>query len=101
MGGCMPTFAAATQTEAIARVGFKKILIATDYSAFSNKAIHFGLAVARAYHSKVNLVSVVSSLGFAMAGPEAIAEAVHIGVNEAAELRKKLEAGGFLENVTA
>jgi nucleotide-binding universal stress UspA family protein len=97
----MPAFATSTQTEGIARVGFKKILIATDYSAFSNKAMHYGLSVARTYHSKVNLVSIVSSLGFAMAGPEAIAEAVHIGVNEAAELRKKLEAGGFLDGVTA
>lgn len=97
----MPAFATATQAAAgIARVGFKKILIATDYSAFSNKAMHYGLAIARTYHSKVNLVSIVSSLGLAMAGPEAIAEAVQLGVKEATELRRKLAAGGFLENVT-
>jgi nucleotide-binding universal stress UspA family protein len=97
----MPAFATAARTETISRVGFKKILIATDYSAFSNKAMHYGLAIARTYHSKVNLVSIVSSLGFAMAGPEAISEAVHLGVAELAELRKTLEAGGFLEGVTA
>ena len=36
-----------------------------------------------------------------MAGPEAVSQAVHLGINEAAELRRKLEAGGFLEGVTA
>jgi nucleotide-binding universal stress UspA family protein len=97
----MPAFAAVTKSEVIARVGFKKILIATDYSAFSNKAMHYGLAIARRYHSTVNLVSVVSSLGFAMAGPEAVSEAVHLGIGEAAELRKKLDDGGFLEGVSA
>jgi hypothetical protein len=34
-------------------------------------------------------------------GPEAIAEAVKLGINDAIELREKLEVGGFLENVTA
>jgi nucleotide-binding universal stress UspA family protein len=98
----MPGFATSpANSEVIARVGFKKILIATDYSAFSNKAMHYGLAIARTYHSKVCLANVVSSLGFAMAGPEAVSEAVHLGINEAAELRKKLEAGGFLEGVSA
>lgn len=98
----MPGFATSpAKSEVIARVGFKRILIATDYSAFSNKAMHYGLAIARTYHSKVCLANVVSSLGFAMAGPEAVSEALHLGINEAAELRKKLEAGGFLENVSA
>jgi nucleotide-binding universal stress UspA family protein len=98
----MPGFATSpARSEVIARVGFKKILIATDYSAFSNKAMHYGLAIARTYHSKVCLANVVSSFGFAMAGPEAVSEAVHLGINDAVELRKKLEAGGFLENVTA
>ena len=94
----MPAFAGtATQPEHLSRIGFKKILIATDYSPCSRKAMHYGLAVARSYHSAVNLVSVVSSLGFAMAGPQAISEAVHLGIEEAANLRKHLQAGGFLE----
>ena len=98
----MPGIAASpAKSGVIARVGFKKIFIATDYSAFSNKAMHYGLAIARTYHSKVCLANVVSSFGFSMAGPEAISEAVHLGINEAVELRKKLDAGGFLENVSA
>src|SRR3954452_20621281 len=101
MGGLMPAFASAAKTDVLARIGFKKILIATDYSAFSNKAMHYGLAVARTYHSKVNLVSIVSSIGFNLAGPAAISEAIQLGIDEAADLRKKLEAGGFLEGVTA
>src|SRR6266702_5573775 len=98
----MPAFAVSSaQSEVIARVGFKKILIATDYSAFSNKAMHYGLAIARSYHSKVNLVSVVSSVGFALVGPEAMTEAVRLGIDEANVLRKKLLDGGFLHGVSA
>jgi nucleotide-binding universal stress UspA family protein len=97
----MPGFASSpAKSEVIARIGFKKILIATDYSAFSNKAMHYGLAIARTYHSKVCLANVISSFGCSLAGPEAIAEALQLGVNDAVELRKKLEAGGFLENVS-
>ena len=97
----MPAFAStATQPEHLSRIGFKKILIATDYSPCSSKAMQYGLAVARSYHSAVNLVSIVSSLGFVMAGPEAISEAVHLGIEEAAALRKQLQAGGFLEGTS-
>jgi nucleotide-binding universal stress UspA family protein len=97
----MPAFAVSpAKSEVIARVGFKRILIATDYSAFSNKAMHYGLAVARTYHSKVNLVSIVSSPGFALAGPEVISEAVGLGIADAYVLRKKLEDGGLLEGVS-
>jgi nucleotide-binding universal stress UspA family protein len=82
-------------------VGFRKILIATDFSAYSNKALHYGLRLARRYHSEVEVVSIVSSLGYAMAGPEAVSIAIQLGKKDAEDLRARLSAGKFLDGITA
>ena len=51
----------------------QSILIATDFSQASEKALRNSLALARFYKSKFCLAHVVSSLGLRMAGPDAIA----------------------------
>ena len=51
----------------------RSILIATDFSEASEKALRYSLALARFYESKFCLAHVVSSLGLTMAGPAAIA----------------------------
>lgn len=45
------------------------ILLATDFSQVSEKALRHSLAIARHYRAKFNLAHVVSSLGFTLCGP--------------------------------
>lgn len=47
------------------------VLVATDFSSASEKPLHHALAIAGSFGAKIFLLHVVSSLGFAMAGPEA------------------------------
>ncbi len=55
-------------------VGLKRVLVATDFSEASEKALHHAIVVARHYGAKLYLAHVVSSLGFTLAGADAIAQ---------------------------
>lgn len=63
-------------------VHLKSVLVATDFSEASEKALHHALAIARHYHAKIYLAHVVSSLGFTLAGPEATTEAAALAVRD-------------------
>jgi nucleotide-binding universal stress UspA family protein len=65
-------------------VGIHNVLIATDFSRYSEQALDFGLQLAKAYHAKTYVVLVVPSDEFVMAGPEA-----YLAAKEAA--RRDLE----------
>jgi nucleotide-binding universal stress UspA family protein len=68
----------------------RSILIATDFSEASEKALRYSLALARFYESKFCLAHVVSSLGLTMAGPAAIAACDEAVAREAADLEHSL-----------
>jgi nucleotide-binding universal stress UspA family protein len=77
----------------------RSILIATDFSEASEKALRYSLALARFYESKFCLAHVVSSLGLTMAGPGAIAACEEAVSREAAELEDSLIQTGALTGI--
>ena len=74
----------------------KSVLIATDFSEASDKALRHALAIARHYGAKLYLVHVVSSLGFTLVGPEAVNLATQIVSRDASELENRLVQSGAL-----
>src|SRR5271157_2033626 len=77
----------------------QSILIATDFSEASDKALRYSLALARFYESKFCLAHVVSSLGLTMAGPGAIAACEEAVSREAADLEDSLIQTGALTGI--
>ncbi len=77
----------------------RSILIATDFSEASEKALRYSLALARFYESKLCLAHVVSSLGPAMVGPDAIAACEDAATREAADLENLLIQTGSLTGI--
>jgi nucleotide-binding universal stress UspA family protein len=66
-------------------VGIHNVLIATDFSQYSNQALDFGLNLAKGYKAQTYIVFVVPSDEFMLAGPEA-----YVAAKEAA--RRDLES---------
>ena len=77
----------------------RSILVATDFSEASEKALRYSLALARFYESKFCLAHVVSSLGLTMAGPGAIAACEEAVSREAADLEDSLIQSGALTGI--
>ena len=77
-------------------IQLKSVLIATDFSQASDKALRHALAIARHYGAKLYLVHVVSSLGFTMVGPDAVRLATEIVVRDAGDLENRLVQSGAL-----
>ena len=77
----------------------RSILIATDFSQPSEKALRHSLALARFYGSRFCLAHVVSSLALTMAGPEAIAACEEAALREAAQLEASLVRTGALTGI--
>ncbi len=77
----------------------RSILLATDFSEASEKALRYSLELARFYESKLCLAHVVSSLGLTMAGPGAIAACEEAVSREAADLEDSLIQTGALTGI--
>jgi len=77
----------------------RSVLIATDFSEISEKALRHSLALARFYGSRFCLAHVVSSLGLTMTGPDAIAACEEAVLREAAQLRASLVRAGALAGI--
>jgi nucleotide-binding universal stress UspA family protein len=77
----------------------QSILIATDFSEASEKALRYSLSLARIYGSKFCLAHVVSSLGMTMAGPDAVAACEEAASREAAYLEDSLTQTGALTGI--
>src|SRR5271166_2322970 len=77
----------------------RSILIATDFSEASEKALRYSLALARFYESKFCLAHVVSSLGLNMVGPDAVAACEEAVLREAAGLERSLVQRGALNGI--
>ena len=77
----------------------KSILIATDFSQASEKPLCHALAIARCYGAKFYLAHVVSSLGFTLAGPGALAAVEDAVCRDAAHLEDDLVRSGALSGL--
>jgi len=77
----------------------KSILIATDFSEASEKALRHALAIARHYRAKVYIVYVVADRSFTLVGPEAVAVAIETATRDARQLEKNLMQRGALAGV--
>jgi len=74
----------------------KSVLVATDFSETSQKPLRHALAIARHYGAKLYLAHVVSSLGFTLAGADALNAATEAAKRDAHHLETRLVEGGAL-----
>jgi nucleotide-binding universal stress UspA family protein len=75
---------------AAVEVGIHNVLIATDFSHYSNQALNFGLDLTHAYHAKAAIVFVVPGDEFMVAGAEAYAVAKETAHRDLLELQHEL-----------
>jgi nucleotide-binding universal stress UspA family protein len=74
----------------------KSVLVATDFSDTSQKALRHALAIAHHYGAKIYLAHVVSSLGFTIAGADALNAATEAAKRDANHLEARLVESGAL-----
>ena len=77
----------------------KSVLIATDFSEASEKALRHALAIARHYGAKLYVANVVSSLGFNLVGADAVNAAVEAVRRDAHRLKDRLAQSGALSGL--
>lgn len=77
-------------------VQLKSVLVATDFSLVSEKALRHAVVVARHYHSKLFLMHVISSLGFTMAGPDSSVSAFDLAERDLKKVEQQLMLSGAL-----
>jgi nucleotide-binding universal stress UspA family protein len=81
-------------------IGLKRILVATDFSEFSEKPLHHAVAIARRYGAKLYLAHVVSSAGFPLAGPPLMETASQAAWRDARQLECTLVRNGALAGIS-
>jgi len=77
----------------------KSILVATDLTESADKALEHGIAIARHYQATLYVVYVVSSLGFTLAGPDAVELAARASERDINSLVNALVDSGRLNGV--
>ncbi len=77
-------------------IHLKSVLIATDFSEASEKALRHALAIARHYGAKFYLAHVVSSPSFTLVGPDAVNVATDAVYRDARQLEDELVQSGAL-----
>jgi len=80
-------------------VHIKSLLVATDFTPASEKALLYGLSIARYYGCKLYLMHVVSPAALSIAGPEAIAKANVLAFRRASLTERRLITAGVLRDV--
>lgn len=73
-----------TKKTAINRVGVGKILVTTDFSEASDRALNYAIALARRYDARIYLAHVITPDPFQFAEPQ-LAQATYEKVRQAAE----------------
>ncbi len=81
----------ATATLTPVRVGIQNVLIATDFSRYSNTALDFGLQLAKSYQANAYVVFVVPSDEFLLAGPDAYVAAKDAAGRDLQDLKAELK----------
>jgi nucleotide-binding universal stress UspA family protein len=82
------------------QVQLKSILVATDFSQASEKALNYAVAIARKYDSKVYLVNVVSALAVATASADVMVRSSEFAAAEIEAVKERLKKGGTLDGIT-
>lgn len=85
---------------ALAESGLKSVLVASDFTEASLKPLRHAISIARHFHARFYLAHVVSSVGFTIAGADALELASGAARREVAELEKKLAGGGDLAGLS-
>lgn len=80
-------------------IQLRRILIATDFSPASEKALHYALAVARSYGSKVYLFHSASSPAFTLSGPDVCCIAEEVATRDLRSLESQLQSAGELASL--
>jgi len=77
-------------------VGLKSVLVATDFSAASQKALYHALALARHFGAKFCLAHVIPWLPMAMVGPDAVVAGEDAVLRDVEHLQDNLARSGAL-----
>jgi nucleotide-binding universal stress UspA family protein len=80
-------------------LGVKSVLVATDFSEASEKPLRHALSIARRFEAKFHLAHVVSSLGYTIAGQQALDLASEAAGRDAQELERRLASRGLLSGL--
>jgi len=81
-------------------IGLKSVLVASDFTEASSKPLRHAISIARHFHARFYLAHVVSSVGFTIAGADAIESASDAARRDLAELERKLVEKGDLANLS-
>jgi len=80
------------------QIALKRILVATDFSECSERALLTSLGIAQRYGSKLHMVHVVQSEGYGVAGAGMLG-AVNFARHGARDLESELLRKGYLEGI--
>jgi len=80
-------------------IALKAVLVASDFSDASKKPLRHAVSVARHFDAKLYLAHVVSSIGYTIAGADAVQLAASAARRELDELENRLVQGGALTGV--
>lgn len=78
----------------------KAVLVTTDFSKASEKPLRRALAIAHHYHAKFYLAHVVTSVGYAIAGPPALQLATEAASRDVQQLKQRLTENGCLNGLS-
>ena len=81
---------------ASADVSLKSVLVAIDFTEASSKPLRHAISIARHFHSRFYMAHVVSSIGFTIAGADALELASNAALRDVANLERKLVEHGDL-----
>jgi nucleotide-binding universal stress UspA family protein len=88
--------AAARVTIPATQVSFSKIMVATDFSPASERALKYAISIARRFRSKIYLSHVITLDGYPMIAPEIAAKTIDASRGEAEEnFARLVESGGL------
>jgi nucleotide-binding universal stress UspA family protein len=90
----MPNAALSVDTQ------IKAVLVTTDFSKASDKPLWRALAIARHYDAKFYFAHVVTSVGYAIAGPPALQLATEAATRDIQELERRLLESGCLNGLS-
>ena len=85
---------------ATVEAGLKSVLVATDFTQASSKPLRHGISIARHYRARFYLAHIVSSVGFTIAGADALELASAGARKDVAELEGKLAERGDLAGLS-
>ena len=78
------------------QISFSKILVATDFSPSSERALEYAISIARRFGSKIYLSHVIALDGYPMIAPEIAVKTIAANRGEAEEgFAKIIESGGL------